>query len=148
MLVCGALSTSGVALLPTNHKRGKPRLTTSHADPFRNLRDPPNMPGMKVADIRVRLTHALMMQTSDFQVVGGGRPDFTMLCLVPSHTASTACPWPEDYVRLLRMFSRRDSAGARALQFRLITLAQAAANRQRLESVRRRICAVLRGLCQ
>jgi 4-hydroxy-tetrahydrodipicolinate synthase len=130
-----------------NPKRGKPLTLTM----IRELRDHPNIAGMKVGGYSLsELTHALMLQTPDFQVVGaGGGQMFTMLCLgAEAHTASTACPWPEDYVRLLRMFRSGDIAGARALQFRLITLAQSLPQTDNGESVaEEKYVLALRGLC-
>jgi 4-hydroxy-tetrahydrodipicolinate synthase len=130
-----------------NPKRGKP-LTL---EMIRNLREHPNIAGMKVGGYSLsELTHALMLQTPEFQVVGaGGGQMFTMLCLgAEAHTASTACPWPEEYVRLLGLYRAGDVPGARALQFRLITLAQSLPQTDNGESVaEEKYVLSLRGIC-
>lgn len=104
-----------------NPKRGKPVSRAVIA----GLRDHPNVAGMKVGGYALsEMTMALRMQTDTFQVIGaGGGQMFAMLCLgSEGHTTSSASCWPEEYVKLHRLFAAGDLDGARAQQFRLIGL--------------------------
>lgn len=130
-----------------NPKRGK----TVSPDVIRAVRDHPNMAGMKVGGYALsEMTTALLLGTADFQVVGaGGGQMFTMLCLgAEAHTASTACLWPEEYVRLLKLFQKGDLAGAREQQFRLIHLDRSLPRTDNGEfAAEEKYILSLRGLC-
>ncbi len=104
-----------------NPKRGKPVSRAVIAA----LRDHPNVAGMKVGGYTLsEMVTAIRMQTPTFQVIGaGGGQMFTMFCLgAEGHTTSSASCWPEEYVKLHRLFASGDIDGARKQQFQIISL--------------------------
>lgn len=121
---------------------------------IRELRDHPNIDGMKVAGyVLTDMINAVMLQTPTFTVMGaGGGQFFTMLTLgCTAHTASDACCWPEEFVRLYRLFRSGDVEGAREQQFRLIALNQTVPKGAKAEngetSAEDKYILSLRGIC-
>jgi dihydrodipicolinate synthase/N-acetylneuraminate lyase len=130
-----------------NPKRGKP---VSRAV-ITTLRDHPNIAGMKVGGYSLsEMVTAIRLQTPSFQVIGaGGGQMFTMFCLgAEAHTTSSASCWPEEYVKLHRLFVAGDHEGARQQQFRLIALEEQLPRTDNGEyAAEEKYILLLRGLC-
>jgi dihydrodipicolinate synthase/N-acetylneuraminate lyase len=106
-----------------NPKRGKP----VSLEVIKALRDHPNIRGMKVGGYNLtNMTQAIMHRTSDFDVIGaGGGQCFVMLSLgCDSHTCSDACCWPEEFIKLYKLFREGKLDEAREQQFKVLRLAE------------------------
>lgn len=109
-----------------NPKRGKP----VSLEVIKGVRDHPNVQGIKLAGYNLtEMILASIYQTPDFQAIGsGGGQCFMTLCLgYEAHTASDACCWPEEFIKIYNLFQEGKLSEARELQFRLIQMTRSLA---------------------
>jgi dihydrodipicolinate synthase/N-acetylneuraminate lyase len=103
------------------HNPWRGRLITTNI--IAELRDHPNIHGMKVGGTNIlSMIKALLQQTPDFQVIGAtGSLFLTMMMLGTSaHTSSDASVFPEEFVKLHKLFVDGKFIEARELQLKLI----------------------------
>jgi len=106
--------------LYNNIKRGKP---LSH-QALEVLRHHPNIKGVKYgAFYHMPFIRAAMLETPDFQVMSAGNFFYSLLCYGgTASTVSDANCWPEEYVKLHRLYTEGKQKEARDLQYKLIEL--------------------------
>jgi 4-hydroxy-tetrahydrodipicolinate synthase len=116
------------------------------------MREHPNMGGIKVGGYSLtELTTAMMLRTSQFDVIGaGGGQLYTMLGLgANAHTTSEASAFPEPFIEIYNLFQEGKHLEARTKQFELIQLSQAIPRTENGEyAAEEKFILSLRGICQ
>ncbi len=119
---------------------------------LRELKDHPNISGIKVGGYNLtEITHAMMLRSSQFEVIGaGGGQLFQLLCLgAKAHTTSEGCCYPEPFLDVFSLFEQGKLEEARTLQFKIIELANKLPRTENGEyAAEEKYILAKRGICQ